>query len=116
MILFSMRLRTLALAASLGPAFVPLHSLAAGPAPAVEDPGAAVPALRYHSVFEGRAGGVEQGTLAWRDAHAAVGQFPRGHADLVKWEARQAASATPPGPEKTPDSGAAHDHSTRGKP
>lgn len=24
----------------------------------------------------------------WKDANSAVGQFPRGHADIVRWEAR----------------------------
>lgn len=32
---------------------------------------------------------------AWRDANAAVGQFPRGHADLLKWEQQQAPAAAP---------------------
>ena len=30
------------------------------------------------------------GTQDWRAANAAVGQFPRGHADIVGWEAAQA--------------------------
>ena len=29
----------------------------------------------------------------WRAAHAAVGEFPRGHADILAWEARQGAAA-----------------------
>lgn len=28
---------------------------------------------------------------SWRDAHGAVAAFPRGHADIVAWEARNAA-------------------------
>ena len=32
---------------------------------------------------------------AWREANAAVGQFPRGHADLLKWEQQQAPAAAP---------------------
>lgn len=32
----------------------------------------------------------------WRAAHTAVGAFPRGHADIVAWEAQQAASAAKP--------------------
>ena len=32
---------------------------------------------------------------AWRQAHEAVGAFPRGHADIVAWEA-QNGSAPPP--------------------
>lgn len=35
---------------------------------------------------------------AWRDANAAVGQFPRGHADLLKWEQQQAPAAAPAAP------------------
>jgi hypothetical protein len=31
---------------------------------------------------------------SWREANEAVAAFPRGHADIVAWEARQ--SATPP--------------------
>ena len=31
----------------------------------------------------------------WRDANAAVGQFPRGHADLLKWEQQQAPAVAP---------------------
>ena len=38
---------------------------------------------------------------AWKDAHLAVGQFPRGHADIVRWEEQQgkapAADAEGPG-------------------
>ena len=34
---------------------------------------------------------------AWRQAHEAVGAFPRGHADIVAWEA-QNGSAPPPEP------------------
>lgn len=35
---------------------------------------------------------------AWRDANAAVGQFPRGHADLLKWEQQQVQAAAPVAP------------------
>jgi len=30
----------------------------------------------------------------WRAAHAAVAAFPRGHADIVAWEARHGAAST----------------------
>ena len=29
---------------------------------------------------------VEENTIKWRDAHEQVSQFPRGHADVLKWE------------------------------
>lgn len=38
---------------------------------------------------------------AWRQAHEAVGAFPRGHADIVAWEA-QGATATPPAAPAAP--------------
>ncbi|NIU61062.1 MAG: hypothetical protein GWN66_05395, partial [Pseudomonas stutzeri] len=31
----------------------------------------------------------------WREANDAVGQFKRGHADILKWEAQNLKSATP---------------------
>ncbi|MBD7958877.1 hypothetical protein [Comamonas avium] len=31
----------------------------------------------------------------WRAAHAAVAQFPRGHADVVRWEAAQKTASNP---------------------
>lgn len=37
----------------------------------------------------------------WRDAHAAVSAFPRGHTDIVAWEAQQQSTKTPPGPQPT---------------
>ncbi|MDA8456386.1 hypothetical protein M4R22_16605 [Acidovorax sp. GBBC 3334] len=40
----------------------------------------------------------EGAPIGWRDAHAAVGEFPRGHADIVAREARQRAS----GPARPP--------------
>ncbi|MDA8520263.1 hypothetical protein [Acidovorax sp. NCPPB 4044] len=40
----------------------------------------------------------EGAPIGWRDAHAAVAEFPRGHADIVAWEARQSAS----GPARPP--------------
>ncbi len=34
----------------------------------------------------------------WRKAHEAVGQFPRGHVDLLQWEQRHLPQAGPPSP------------------
>lgn len=52
-------------------------------------------------------GGVEQTNTPWADANAAIGAFPRGHADVLRWEAAEragaAAPATTPGsPAVTP--------------
>jgi uncharacterized membrane protein len=58
---------------------------------AAGDPAAAAdaPPPSYRSAFSGLATGVEQGAEDWKKANAAVAQFPRGHADLLKWEAQQ---------------------------
>ena len=39
--------------------------------------------------------GVETTALDWKAANAAVGQFKRGHADLLKWEQEQARRPAP---------------------
>lgn len=45
---------------------------------------------------------------AWQDAHHAVGQFPRGHADIVVWEKQQGAAINPP---SCSSSSSPHQHS-----
>ena len=50
------------------------------------------PAVPYRSAFEGKTRGVEEGTVDWKAANAEVGRFPRGHADLLKWEQAQGAN------------------------
>lgn len=66
-------------------------ALAADPA----DPAAPVPAPQYRSVFTGPAG-VEEEMVDWKKANADVGQFPRGHIDLLRWEERQDPDARRP--------------------
>ena len=39
---------------------------------------------------------VSPSPLAWREGNEAVADFPRGHADIVAWEARRGAQPTPP--------------------
>jgi hypothetical protein len=69
-----------------------LAAWAADPA----DPAAAVPRVEYRSVFQGVPAGVEEETLDWKKANAQVGQFPRGHVDLLKWEEAQGGKAVAP--------------------
>lgn len=38
-------------------------------------------------------GGVEATNTPWADANAAVAAFPRGHADVLRWEAAERAAA-----------------------
>lgn len=72
-------------------ASTPLVTLAGGP----DDAAAPVPPTSYRSAFEGLSRGVEEGSVDWKAANAEVGRFPRGHADLLKWEQSQRAAGTP---------------------
>lgn len=72
----------------------------ANPSPAVTDPGAAVPPVVYQSVFGGTPSGVEMESADWKKANAEVGQFKRGHVDILKWdEAQQAKTLAQPKPK-----------------
>ena len=62
----------------------------------------AVPALNYRSVFAELPQGVEATVLDWKAANAQVGQFRRGHADLLKWELEQARKPAQPQPGGQP--------------
>lgn len=57
----------------------------------VVSPTAPVPAVLYRSVFVDTPTGVETEELDWKKANAEVGQFKRGHVDILQWEARQKA-------------------------
>nr|WP_315242703.1 hypothetical protein [uncultured Albidiferax sp.] len=59
------------------------------------EPSAPVPPVVYRSVFTDTPTGVETQTLDWKRAHANVAQFPRGHADVLKWERAQPAQNSP---------------------
>lgn len=88
----------LPLPAALLAALAPMLASAADPA----DPAVAVPAPAYRSAFEGVPTGVEEGTVDWKKANADVGQFPRGHADILKWEQGQGGAAPAVAPSATP--------------
>lgn len=66
------------------------------PAPnaAVADPATPVPAPRYRSALASEPRGAALASTDWKAANAEVGQFRRGHSDLLKWEQTQ--GATPP--------------------
>lgn len=59
-----------------------------------------VPALLYRSVFTDLPKGVETDAQDWKAANAAVGQFRRGHLDLLKWERAQSGTPSPPKTEQ----------------
>jgi hypothetical protein len=67
-------------------------SVALNPLPTLESsaPGTPVPAVTYRSLFTDLPQGVENTVVDWKTANASVGQFPRGHADLLLWEEAQA--------------------------
>ena len=56
---------------------------------AVIDPAAPVPAVLYRSVFVDTPAGVETEESDWKRANAEVGQFKRGHVDILQWENRK---------------------------
>ncbi len=59
-----------------------------------------VPPVTFKSVFSDLPKGVENTALDWKAANANVGQFRRGHVDLLQWEQAQAENA-----RTTPDTG-----------
>jgi hypothetical protein len=94
------------LAAALA-AWLPVLASAQPPAPAASTTEAPASSLTYRSAFQDLPLGVEETVGDWRKANADVGQFPRGHADLLRWEEQQglAAPAVPASgavPGKTP--------------
>lgn len=77
----------------------------------VTNPAVFVPPVLYRSVFVDTPTGVEAETLDWKRANADVGQFKRGHIDVLKWEEEQAArrKAMPSGAaQPAPASGHQH--------
>lgn len=92
-------LRPLAWLACLLPALAGAQPAAAESAPAA--PAAAFQAATAplaHAPMPAHPLRIDEAPTDWRAAHQAVGAFPRGHADIVRWEARQGsapAAATP---------------------
>lgn len=102
-------MKHLARAAAAAAAFVGVAAAQAAADPA--DPTPPVLAPAYRSVFQDLPTGVEEEQLDWKKANADVALFPRGHADYLKWEERQAgqgaaggdaATTKPAAPAATP--------------
>lgn len=91
----------------------PLHARAddgqaadpAVPLASALDPGAPQLPLRHSPLPP--SGAIAQEWTDWREANAAVAEFPRGHMDILRWEAEQAGQA---GQAAAPHSG----HATHG--
>lgn len=88
-----------ALAASSPAAWAQAHDGSPPPTSSSEgltgaiDPAAASLPLRHAAL---PASGAVQTELAdWRQANAAVAEFPKGHMDILRWEAARAGRSTP---------------------
>lgn len=80
----------LALAVLAWPALNLAQSAPDKATPAVAaDPAVPVPAPHYQSLLAYHPRGVAQGSDDWAAANARVGQFTRGHADILKAEQAQ---------------------------
>jgi hypothetical protein len=58
----------------------------------VVSPSAYAPPVQYRSVFVDTPTGIEIEETDWKKANAAVGQFKRGHIDILRAEEAQAAA------------------------
>lgn len=72
---------------------------------------ALVPPVLYRSVFIDTPTGVETEESDWKRANADVGQFKRGHMDILQWESAQA-----PKPKNATETIAPDPSKTRAKP
>jgi hypothetical protein len=86
---------TLLCAAQSAPALAQTPPVERQARPPVADPGSPVTAIGYRSVFADTASGIETRQLDWRKANDEVGQFTRGHIDILKWEQEQADTHRP---------------------
>ena len=90
----------------------PVMAMAQGIRPDPADPVAAVPAVTYRSVFVDAPSAAPMQPEDWRQANPEVGQFRRGHVDLLKWEQQR---ATGPDAVSPPDTVPRH-HPAGGRP
>ncbi|MDB5843671.1 MAG: hypothetical protein JWP79_981 [Polaromonas sp.] len=89
--------------AGLAPAqAAPYPQLDPQPTAQAASPDTPVPPALHRSAFAGIPTGIEQTRVDWKKANADVGQFKRGHADLLKWEQEQAGAASPPSSPSSP--------------
>lgn len=89
-------LAALALAAAARAQAAPYPQPDPRPTAQAADADTPVPPALYRSAWADRPAGVEETRVDWKKANADVGQFRRGHADLLKWEQEQAQAAERP--------------------
>lgn len=113
-------LRQATCVALLTPALWPLAALAQGPVADAAQPTAPTAPLVYQPLAATPATPATPTPEGWREANEAVAAFPRGHADILTWEARQGAAPAAPATMRQGghDMGPHHHHSmgSGGKP
>lgn len=79
---------------------VPWLALAQNPPPpalaGAADPAAPTAPIAYQGLRAQPVHAQDSAPVDWRAANEAVGAFPRSHADILAWEAAQAATGTRP--------------------
>ena len=83
----------LTLAALVAAPAITLAQAAPPPDGRVADPATPVAAPLYQSAFGASGQGLVTDLQPWAEANATVGQFQRGHMDIVRWERAQEAAA-----------------------
>lgn len=99
---------------ALAALLLPTLSAHAQNAPAA-DADAASPALSYPTLPLPPLASDTPGSADWRKVHEDVGAFPRGHVDIVLWEAQQQ-NALPAKGNAQPHQNKHHHHHSGGKP
>ena len=99
-VFFAVSLRRTACLALLVPLFSVAQPSPTFPAARADadaaNPEAATAPLIYQSLAPQPLPDAMPSATAWRDAHDAVAAFPRGHADILQWEAKQGSAAGDP--------------------
>lgn len=104
--LFALRRAGLGACCALAAAWIPLAHAQTAPLPAHAPPAShtalaldpAAPSRALHHTSLPASGSLVAQPGDWRTANAAVADFPRGHADVLRWEAAQAPHAAAPQP------------------
>lgn len=94
-------------------AAVPAWAQAQAIQPIATDPTAATAPVHRQSLLE--SGSLETAQTDWLKANDAVAEFPRGHVDILKWEAAQSRPASASAPVQPVPPGN-HSHSPAQRP
>ena len=87
-------------------ATLPAWAQAKAPLRLATDPAAPTVALHHQPLPN--SGKLEEVQTDWHSANEAVAAFPRGHADILAWEAAQARAANAPGAAQSMPPGMHH--------